>query len=139
MAEKAYSGSCHCGAVRFTARIDLDAGTTRCNCSYCAKVRSWFTLIAPEKLTLVAGEYAQQEYTWVPPGRPAANLHFRFCKTCGVRTPGFGEHGPGGGPFCFIPIALLDDADADALAGGLHYIDGKHDRYDRQPADMRLM
>src|SRR5579864_4223532 len=107
MAEKTYCGSCHCGAVRFEAQIDLDGGTMRCNCSHCAKVRSWYTLIAPEKLTPLAGEDAQQEYTWVPPGRRAANLHFRFCKTCGVRTPGFGDHGPGGGPFWFIPVALL--------------------------------
>jgi len=139
MTEKLYHGSCHCGAVRFGARIDLDNGTYRCNCSHCAKARSWFTLVAPEKFTLIAGEDVQQEYSWVPPGREAANLHFRFCKICGVRTPGMGDHGPGGAPFCFIPIALLDDAEADVLAQSLHYLDGRNDRFDRPPADTRLL
>jgi hypothetical protein len=50
-----------------------------------------------------------------------------------------GDHGPGGGPFVFVPVALLDGADADELAASLHYVDGKHDRYDRPPADIRLM
>jgi hypothetical protein len=139
MALKTYCGGCHCGAVRFEADIDLGKGTNRCNCSICAKARAWFVLVDPDHFRQLSGADAQTEYHWTPAGRPAPNLHFRFCKTCGVRTAGRGEHGPAGGPFIFIAVASLDDADADELAKSIRYLDGRHDRFDRPPEDIRLM
>jgi hypothetical protein len=139
MSLKTYRGSCHCGAVRFEAEIDLSKGTNRCNCSICAKARAWFVLVSPDRFRQISGAEAQAEYQWVPPGRPGAGLHYRFCKTCGVRTAGKGEHGPGDRPFYFIAVASLDDADPDEIAGSIRYVDGRHDRYDRAPEDMRLL
>ena len=87
----------------------------------------------------MAGADAQTEYQWAPPGRPGPNLRYRFCKTCGVRTVGQGEYGSGRGPFYFIAIASLDDADPDELSDSIRYVDGRHDRFDRPPDDIRLM
>jgi hypothetical protein len=139
MALKTYSGSCHCGTVRFEADIDLSEGTNRCNCSLCAKARAWFVLVSPDRFRLITGADAQAEYRWTPPGRPGSNLHYHFCKTCGVRTAGRGEHGPQGGGFYFIAVAALDDADPDELAASIKYVDGRHDRYDKPPEDTRLL
>jgi hypothetical protein len=139
MSLKTYSGGCHCGAVRFEAEIDLADGTNRCNCSVCAKARSWFALVQPDRFRLLAGADAQAEYQWMPPGRDASNLHYRFCKICGIRTAGRGEHGPQGGLFYFIAVASLDDADPDELAASIRYVDGRQNRFDRQPDDIRLM
>jgi hypothetical protein len=139
MVLKTYSGSCHCGAVRFEADIDLAQGTNRCNCSICSKARSWFALVSPDRFRQLSGAEAQAEYQWTPAGQPASNLHYRFCKTCGVRTTGRGEHGPDGGPFYFIAVAALDGADADELAESICYVDGRHNRFDRPPDDIRLM
>ena len=140
MAQKTYSGSCHCGAVRFTADIDLGNGVTKCNCSVCAKARAWFVIVLPERVTLLSGADSHTVYEWVPPGQSESNLHYQFCKTCGIRTFGRGDHGPGGKPFCFVSVAALDDVDLSELsAAPTRYVDGLNGHYDRSPADTRLM
>jgi hypothetical protein len=44
--KRAYHRSCHCGAVRFECELDLAQGTSRCNCSICAKSRFWKAIAA---------------------------------------------------------------------------------------------
>jgi len=136
---KNHAGSCHCGAVRFQADIDLAKGTTRCNCSICTKARAWFAIVKADKFRLISGADALSDYRWTPPGRGEPHLHYRFCKTCGIRA--FAQAGPEapGGAFYAVAISTLDDADQDELAGSIKFVDGRHNHYDRAPEDKRLM
>lgn len=136
MTTKTFHGSCHCGAVKFEAELDLANGTHKCNCSNCTKARSWFAPAPVEKVKLLQGAENQTEYTWIPPGKPASYLRFRFCKTCGVRTFGVSVDDK----FAFVNVAALDDVDREELAAAPQKIaDGRHDKFNVPPADTRLL
>lgn len=140
MAVKHYTGSCHCGAVRYEADIDLSKGTNRCNCSICTKARAWFLFVKADLLRLTSGAEALADYQWTPPGRPHPSLHYRFCRTCGIRVFAQGELESLGGPFYAVAVASLDDVDPDELAAApINYVDGRNGRYDQAPADIRSM
>jgi hypothetical protein len=129
---KTYRGSCHCGQVRFEADIDLSRGTLRCNCSICVKVRFWPAVVAPEAFRLLTGAEALSLYQF----HTRTDEHF-FCKHCGVRPFGTGDS-PRWGKFYGVNVTCLDDAtDAELAAAPITYIDGRNDRWDRAPAEIR--
>jgi hypothetical protein len=141
MALKTYSGSCHCGAVRFEADLDLSAGTNKCNCSLCTKARAWFAFAkGGDRFRLLQGEQALSQYRWTPPGQPQSFLTYSFCRTCGIRTFVQGEMEALGGTFHAIQVMTLDNVEPDELANApIHYVDGRHNQFDRRPDDIRLM
>jgi hypothetical protein len=140
MGLRTYKGSCHCGAVRFEADVDLAKGTIKCNCSSCTKARSWLVFAPAGKFRLTAGAASQSNYQWTPPGRTAPSIEFHFCNICGIRTPGRGDMEVMGGVFHAVQVSLLDDVDPEELAvAPIHYLDGRHDYFDRPPADIRLL
>jgi len=143
MTLKTHSGGCHCGVVRFEAEIDLAEGTIRCNCSSCAKARSWLAFVPASRYRLTAGAESQGNYQWTPPGRPGPTYEFHFCKVCGIRTPargGCGEMEESDGVFYAVQVPLLEDINPDELAvAPIQYVDGLHDRFECTPADTRFL
>ncbi|MCR4265722.1 GFA family protein [Nitratireductor sp. ZSWI3] len=143
--KKTYHGSCHCGAVRFTAGIDLAppgqrsapelpgiwwTATFRCNCSSCRKSRFWKAFVRPDDFALLSGEEALGEYRF---GEKA--ISHRFCTRCGVRPFASADFEPMGGAFHAVNVACLDDATPQELeAAPIIYEDGENDAWDRPPA-----
>jgi hypothetical protein len=125
---KTYRGSCHCGAVQYTATFDLAGGTTRCNCSICTKKRWWGATVAPAHFTLLQGEEALEEYTF---GQHVEK--HRFCRRCGVQPFILGTS-PTRGEFVILNVATLDDAtDAELAAAPVRFVDGRHDSWQAAP------
>jgi len=117
---KTYHGSCHCGAVRFEADVDLAAGTIKCNCTFCTKVRMWEVHLKPEAFRLVAGADALATY------RFGERFEHPFCRHCGVRGFGFGYVEELGGDVVYLHLATLDDLPPAALAEApIHYANGR--------------
>lgn len=140
MSMKRYSGSCHCGAVKYDVDLDLSKGTIRCNCSICKKARAWFAFVGGNDLHLIQGEESMARYRWTPAGKSEPFVTYRFCKSCGVRMYGTGEAEFMGGRFYALAVSTLDTADIEELAAApLKYIDNLHDRSDQAPADIRLL
>lgn len=128
--KKLYSGSCHCGAVRFECEVDLSDPTSRCNCSICAKSRFWKTIVMDADFRLLAGEAAMTEYRFGP------NIRHFFCATCGVKT--FGRASLEEiGPFHAVNLMCLDASDAELVAAPILYENGREDRWDQVPAETR--
>ncbi len=118
MSKKTYQGGCHCGKVRYEVDLDLQAGSSQCNCSICHKTGAWGMNVDPSAFRLLAGEEDLSDYQFA-----SRSGHHLFCKHCGVRSFGRFNVPQMGGPKVSINLRCLEGADLDGIP--IRYFNGK--------------
>jgi hypothetical protein len=126
---RTYTGSCHCGAVRFEVDLDLSQPTYRCNCSICRRNRYWAAVAREGDFRLLTGRDQLTKYLF----NRRKNEH-HFCKVCGVRPFGIGTDTPIG-RMVGVNIGCLEGLSEEALAAiPVSFVDGLNDRWQSVPA-----
>ena len=125
---KTYRGSCHCGAVRFEADLDLTQPTFRCNCSICRRNRFWAAVAREGGFRLLAGSNMLTKYLF----STKKNEHY-FCNVCGVRSFGIGTETPIGKMYGVNLGCLEGITEAELSRLTITYVDGMHDRWQSAP------
>jgi hypothetical protein len=129
-----YHGSCHCKAVAFEVDLDLSKGTSRCNCSYCRKIRSWGAQTTPAQFRLTKGAEQLGAYVF----EQGSGSEHCFCKHCGITLFVQGDIPQIGGAFVSVMLPVLEDASPEALiAAPVTWCDGLHDNWWNPPAEIR--
>ena len=72
-------GSCHCGAVRFTAPAPSEV--TDCACSICRRLGVLWAYYEPGEVTITAAPWATRAYVC-----HSRSQEFHSCNTCGCTT-----------------------------------------------------
>lgn len=106
---KTYTGGCHCGQVRYEAKLDLTQPMVSCNCSICQKTGTLLGFAPASQFTLLSGNERLTDYQF---GKKS--IHHLFCSTCGVRSFARGR-APDGQEMAAINVRCLDGVDLDTV------------------------
>ncbi len=117
MPPRNYTGSCHCGAVRFEVELDLDH-VRSCDCSICRKRGALNHRVENSQLRILTPLESMTLYQWHT--RTAKDY---FCPTCGIlpfrrpRALSLEESASGRTPFLgwAVNVRCLDGVDLDAI------------------------
>jgi hypothetical protein len=111
-----YRGSCHCGAVTYTAQSAPITGAMSCNCSICRRAGALLAFVPATAFTLDSGDDALTSYKF--------NKHVIdhvFCKSCGIKSFAHGK-GRDGTAMVALNVRCLDGVDIDKLQ--IQHVDG---------------
>lgn len=112
-----YTGSCHCGAVRFEIEAAIDR-VTECNCSICRKKGILHHRVADDRFRLLAGGEQLATYRF---GTGVAQ--HCFCRDCGIHV--FTR--PRAAPDQYtVNVRVLDDYDLSVEKPEVVAFDGRH-------------
>ena len=103
-----YSGSCHCGNIRFEATGDLQQ-VMACNCSLCRRKGSKMWFVPRAQFTLLSAREQMATYTF-----NTHRIQHHFCPTCGIAPFGEGTD-PKGNEMAAVNVRCLDGVDFNAL------------------------
>ncbi|WP_460530789.1 GFA family protein [Chitinimonas naiadis] len=111
MSQQLYTGSCHCGAVRFEVSTAITPAM-RCNCSLCRRKGALMSPSFPAAdLLIVSGEDALTLYQF----NTRVARHY-FCKHCGI----YPFHQTRTNPLLWrVNLGCLDEVDVYALETGV--------------------
>jgi hypothetical protein len=111
-----YTGSCHCGNIKFEIETELTGGVA-CNCSICSRKGTLLTFVPSTQFQLLTPYENITTYTF--------NKHVikhKFCVICGVQCFGEGTD-PKGNAVVAVNIRCLDNIDLETIP--VHNYDGK--------------
>src|SRR2546426_12479269 len=83
--DKIYTGSCHCGKIKFEVQADI-SGLLSCNCSICSRTGWLLTFVSPDQFKLLSGADVLSDYQF---GKK--RTHHPFCPDCGIHAFGHGR------------------------------------------------
>ena len=99
-----HTGSCHCGAVKFTAQGQIDQAI-ECNCSHCSRKGFLLWFVPREAFVLTEGADKLTTYTF-----NKHRIEHQFCSVCGCQAFGLGSM-PNGAKMTAINVRCLQDVE----------------------------
>jgi hypothetical protein len=133
--KRTFTGSCHCGFVRYEAALSSPSPpgphvASRCNCTICLKTGYTGFHLAPDDFTLRSpasfDELSDYQFR-------SKDIHRYFCKTCGVQVCSSGKYEYGGTVVDFFGINILTldqpQEGLDLSQWKIVYYDGRNDNW----------
>jgi hypothetical protein len=105
----AFTGSCHCGAIAYTADEELPTKGMECNCSICRRKGYLHHFMAPEQFKLTGSRDNLKVYTF-----RSHNIRHQFCSTCGC-APFAEGNTPDGKAMVTLNLRCADGLDVHSL------------------------